>query len=183
MVPNGQRGHSTAVGSRLDGRDGCSGSGTRPPTHEIVTVIDTHRDNESGGCRWDSHSRSAPSSRSPLHLLRCQGPTPLGPGGARCRPRTQARRAVEAQLLGLRPARLMRNQGIRGASRAKKRFRSKSDPAAVRAPDLVNRNFNASRPDALWVADFARPGRASSTSPSSSKCSPGAASAGRPPVP
>jgi putative transposase len=80
-------------------------------------------------------------------------------------------------------ARLMRNQGIRGASRAKKRFRSKSDPAAVRTPDLVNRNFNASRPDALWVTDFARPGRASSTSPSSSKCSPGAESAGRPPVP
>jgi putative transposase len=51
-------------------------------------------------------------------------------------------------------ARLMRHQGIRGASRAKKRFTTKSDPAAVRAPDLVNRNFTASRPDALWVADF-----------------------------
>jgi putative transposase len=25
---------------------------------------------------------------------------------------------------------------------------------AVRAPDLVKRNFSASRPDALWVADF-----------------------------
>ncbi len=27
-------------------------------------------------------------------------------------------------------------------------------PTAVRAPDLVNRNFSASRPDELWVADF-----------------------------
>ncbi len=51
-------------------------------------------------------------------------------------------------------ARLMRDQGIRRASRAKKRFTSTIDPEAVRAPDLVNRNFTASRPDALWVADF-----------------------------
>jgi putative transposase len=51
-------------------------------------------------------------------------------------------------------ARLMRAQGIRGASRTKKRFTTKSDPTAVRAPDLVNRNFTAARPDALWVADF-----------------------------
>jgi putative transposase len=51
-------------------------------------------------------------------------------------------------------ARLMRALGIRGASRAKKRFTTKSDPSHVRAPDLVNRNFTAPRPDALWVADF-----------------------------
>jgi putative transposase len=51
-------------------------------------------------------------------------------------------------------ARLMALAGIRGASRAKKRFTTRADPTAVRAPDLVNRNFSASRPDALWVADF-----------------------------
>jgi putative transposase len=48
----------------------------------------------------------------------------------------------------------MAAQGIRGATRAKRRFTTKSDPTAVRAPDLVNRHFSASRPDALWVADF-----------------------------
>jgi putative transposase len=48
----------------------------------------------------------------------------------------------------------MRQQGIQGATRAKKRFTTKSDPAHVRAPDLVNRNFTAARPDARWVADF-----------------------------
>jgi putative transposase len=48
----------------------------------------------------------------------------------------------------------MRCQGIRGASRAKKRFTTKSDATHVRAPDLVNRNFHASRPDELWVCDF-----------------------------
>jgi putative transposase len=51
-------------------------------------------------------------------------------------------------------ARLMRREGIRGASRAKKRFTTHSDKNVVRAPDLVNRNFTASRPDQLWVADF-----------------------------
>ena len=51
-------------------------------------------------------------------------------------------------------ARLMRSQGLRGASRAKKHFTTKSDAAHVRAPDLVKRDFTAPGPDALWVADF-----------------------------
>jgi putative transposase len=51
-------------------------------------------------------------------------------------------------------ARLMRQAGIRGATRAKRRFTTKADPSAPRAPDLVNRDFSASRPDELWVADF-----------------------------
>ena len=51
-------------------------------------------------------------------------------------------------------ARLMAVHGIRGATRAKKRFTTKPDPAAVRAPDLVKRAFVADRPDRLWVADF-----------------------------
>ena len=51
-------------------------------------------------------------------------------------------------------ARLMRREGIRGASRAKKRFTTHQDKGHVRAPDLVNRDFTATRPDQLWVADF-----------------------------
>jgi len=53
-----------------------------------------------------------------------------------------------------RVARLMRVMGLAGATRAKKRWTTRADPAAVRAPDLVHRNFTADRPDALWVADF-----------------------------
>jgi len=48
----------------------------------------------------------------------------------------------------------MKRQGIRGASRAKKRFTTHADANHLRAPDLVNRAFVASRPDQLWVADF-----------------------------
>ena len=51
-------------------------------------------------------------------------------------------------------ARLMRQQGIRGASRAKRRFTTHADATQLRAPDLVQREFVASRPDELWVADF-----------------------------
>jgi putative transposase len=51
-------------------------------------------------------------------------------------------------------ARLMRAQGIRDASREKKRFTTHADPAAVRAPDLVKRNLTAAGPDQLWVADL-----------------------------
>jgi len=51
-------------------------------------------------------------------------------------------------------ARLMRQIGIRGASRSRKRFTTKADPAAVRAPDLVNRDFTATGPNQKWVADF-----------------------------
>ena len=51
-------------------------------------------------------------------------------------------------------ARLMRSQGMRGATRAKNRFTTRPDPAHSRAPDLVKRDFSATRPDALWVADF-----------------------------
>ena len=50
--------------------------------------------------------------------------------------------------------RLMRVNGWRGASRAKKIRTTIRDPAASRAPDLVNRQFHADRPNLLWVADF-----------------------------
>ena len=51
-------------------------------------------------------------------------------------------------------ARLMRTAGIRGASRSKKLFTTHADPAALRAPDLVKRDFTATGPDRKWVCDF-----------------------------
>lgn len=54
-----------------------------------------------------------------------------------------------------RVKRLMRQAGIQGAKRRGKAWRTTvSDPAASRPPDLVDRDFSASRPDELWVADF-----------------------------
>jgi len=54
-----------------------------------------------------------------------------------------------------RVARLMREHGIQGAKRRGKPWRTtKADPRAQRSPDLVEREFAASRPDELWFADF-----------------------------
>ncbi len=51
--------------------------------------------------------------------------------------------------------RLMAANGIQGAKRRGKPWRTThSDPGALRAPDLVKRDFTAERPNALWVADF-----------------------------
>lgn len=51
-------------------------------------------------------------------------------------------------------ARLMRDLGIEGVRRGKPVKTTKSDPAVPRHPDLVNRRFSASAPNALWVTDL-----------------------------
>jgi putative transposase len=67
---------------------------------------------------------------------------------------TKAARKTGLDLGRDQVARLMRAEGIRGASRAKKRYTTHADPSAVRAPDLVKRDFTATRPNEKWVADF-----------------------------
>lgn len=51
-------------------------------------------------------------------------------------------------------ARLMRAEGIEGALRTRRVRTTKSDPAATRHPDLVQRNFTATQPNQLWVSDL-----------------------------
>ena len=52
-------------------------------------------------------------------------------------------------------ARLMRELGIRGVSKCRKRiFTTRSDPDAGRPPDLVKRDFSAAHPNGLWVTDL-----------------------------
>jgi putative transposase len=51
--------------------------------------------------------------------------------------------------------RLMRREGIQGAKRRGKPWRTTiADPAATRPPDLVDRDFSAVAPNRLWLADF-----------------------------
>jgi putative transposase len=51
--------------------------------------------------------------------------------------------------------RLMREMGLRGAVRGRAwKTTTESDPAASRPADLVKRQFTATRPNQLWVADF-----------------------------
>jgi putative transposase len=54
-----------------------------------------------------------------------------------------------------RVQRLMRAHGIVGAKRRGRPWRTtRPDPAALRRPDLVQRDFTALAPDELWVADL-----------------------------
>lgn len=53
-----------------------------------------------------------------------------------------------------RVARLMRVAGVRGVSRRRFVITTKRSDTQGAAPDLVERNFIADRPDRLWVADI-----------------------------
>jgi putative transposase len=54
-----------------------------------------------------------------------------------------------------RVERLMRQNGIQGAKRRGKPWRTtKADPTAVRHPDRIKRDFTAQRPDEKWFTDF-----------------------------
>lgn len=51
--------------------------------------------------------------------------------------------------------RLMREMGLRGAVRGRAwKITTQADPTAARPADLVVRQFTATRPNQLWVADF-----------------------------
>jgi len=53
-----------------------------------------------------------------------------------------------------RVARLMRAAGLEGVSRRKRTRTTRRERGARAAPDLVERDFTAQGPDALWVADI-----------------------------
>jgi putative transposase len=53
-----------------------------------------------------------------------------------------------------RVARLMREAGLRGASRRRQIITTQRDATSRPAPDLVNRDFAAAGRDQLWVADI-----------------------------
>ncbi len=56
--------------------------------------------------------------------------------------------------------RLMRGLALQGVVRGKKRRTTIPDDRAERPLDRVNRQFQASRPNQLWVADFSVPQQA-----------------------
>ena len=51
-------------------------------------------------------------------------------------------------------ARLMRAHGMQGVVRGRKFVTTTSDSSAPRPPDLVQRDFTATRPNELWIVDF-----------------------------
>jgi putative transposase len=70
-------------------------------------------------------------------------------------PRIHAELAEKGLRVGRkRVARLMRKAHLRGVSRRKAPRTTRRQPGARQAPDLVKRNFAASCPNELWVADI-----------------------------
>ena len=70
-------------------------------------------------------------------------------------PRIHADLAAEGHRVGHnRVARLMQAAGLRGVCRRRSVRTTKRAKRARPAPDLVNRNFTATRPNRLWVADI-----------------------------
>jgi putative transposase len=70
-------------------------------------------------------------------------------------PRVHAELRAEGRSLGgKRVARLMRGAGLAGVSRRRGTRTTRRDAEARPAPDLVERDFAAEKPDQLWVADI-----------------------------
>lgn len=84
-----------------------------------------------------------------IHLIHVQS---RGTYGA---PRIHAELQAQGVRCGRkRVARLMRQAGLTGAQRRRSRGTTRQARDAVAAPDLVKRDFTASAPDQLWVADI-----------------------------
>ncbi|MEU0940326.1 IS3 family transposase [Embleya sp. NPDC005971] len=142
--------------------------GDRPSPDEAEQVIDHLRDRGLGVdpvCRVLELSPSTyfarkkrPKSARRLRdeqLMRLIGQAHADSGGT-----YGARRITRALARNGHPVarctveRLMRELGIEGVIRGRRRRTTTSEPAAPRPPDLVDRRFTADRPDRLWVADL-----------------------------
>lgn len=138
-----------------------------------MAFIDAHRTAESGGLRWGVEPICAALQVAPSTYwsAKSRPPSARALSDAELGPKLKVLWEKNYSVYGRRKlwkaavrsgldvgrdqaARLMKANGMRGATRAKKRFTTRPDPAHSRAPDLVRRNFVADRPDRLWVADF-----------------------------
>ena len=108
----------------------------------------------SGYYRWRKRSASAHATadRDLLRMIRTVHQSSRGTCGA---PRIHAElRERGIAVSRKRVARLMRSAGIAGVSRRRWIVTTKRASGRRAAPDLVQRDFTARRPDQLWVADI-----------------------------
>ena len=107
----------------------------------------------SGYHAWAKH-RPSRRARSDASLIERIGAIHAASHGTYGAPRIHAELAAEGVAVGRkRVARLMRSAGIAGVSR--RRFVTTTVRGEGRqAPDLVERDFTAERPNVLWVADI-----------------------------
>ncbi|MEN8649231.1 IS3 family transposase [Streptomyces sp. 21So2-11] len=145
----------------------------RPATHTLVAFIDEHRDRFGGVepiCRtltehdcsihpstYYAHKKRPPSARAmrdaELALLIVEifrdNYSVYGARKIWAELKRQGHQVARCTV-----ERLMKAEGITGAVRGKKIVTTKADKEAERAPDRLGRQFVASAPNRVWVADF-----------------------------
>lgn len=124
--------------------------------HPLRTLCRTLGVSPSGYRAWADHRPSARAGADArlLETVRSIHGASRGTYGA---PRIEAElRALGIAVGRKRVARLMRAAGLVGVHRRRRATVHPRPPvrAATTAPDLVRRNFRASGPDRLWVADI-----------------------------
>ncbi|WP_429060442.1 IS3 family transposase [Azospirillum doebereinerae] len=146
--------------------------GARPPVSEMIAFIDAHR--AVHGVEPICKVLPIAPSTYRAHAARRADPSKAP---ARSRSDVELREAIRRvwdanfQVYGVRKvwrqlrregtdvarctvARLMKHMGLKGATRGKAVRTTISDRAVPCPADRVNRQFQAPRPNALWVADF-----------------------------
>ncbi len=110
---------------------------------------------EAGYHAWRRREPSA-RARADAALLKRIRTIHIGSGDVYGAPRVHAALAAQGARHGLkRIARLMREAALSGVSRRRRGVTTtRRDKEARPAPDLVDRNFQAERPNQLWVADI-----------------------------
>lgn len=123
--------------------------------HPITTMCRALGVSPSGFYAWNKR-KSSRRSASDAELGELIEQIHRESGGTYGAPRIRAELADDHQLRVSRKrvARLMRQRGLVGVHRRRFMRTTISDKSVRPAPDLVERNFNASRPNALWVADI-----------------------------
>jgi putative transposase len=123
-------------------------------SHHIATLCRVLGVSSSGYYAWCERplSMRARTDQALLDQIQAIHERSRGTYGA---PRIHAELQAQGVRCGRkRVARLMREANLMGAQRRRYRGTTRQDRQAVPAPDLVQRDFTASAPDRLWVADI-----------------------------
>ena len=164
-LKRGERDPSQGVGVFRPG-------GARPPTEVNVLFVDANRENYGVEpiCRmlpiapstyYEQKAREKDPSRQPARAKR----------DVQLRGEIRRVRQENFDVYGVRKvwrqlrregrdvarctvARLMREMGLQGAVRGRRFKTTKPDSSGARPMDLVERDFNATRPNELWVSDL-----------------------------
>ena len=121
------------------------------PIRTMARVLEV---SASGYYAWRNRpaSRRATADADLIRRIRTAHATSRGTYGA---PRIHAELKAAGVAIGKkRVARLMRSASLAGASRRRRIATTRRDPAHHPASDLVRRNFAATGPNQLWVADI-----------------------------